>query len=125
MIAKTARHATIAPMESHEPHQGGRTTSYARMIWLTALYAMDQLVEWLLTRARIIRRESDVFLGVFLFLVGALTIHAARFCDGNSADYLSCTRPAVYYYYSGFNSALIIAGVFLVLLWYLSRNRER
>lgn len=93
------------------------------MAWITALYLMDRFLDWLGAHFAIVRREIDLFLGLVLVLVPALNLHAGRYCDGNSADYLSCTRPAVYYYYNGFDVALIVAGIFLVVLWLLARRR--
>jgi hypothetical protein len=47
-----------------------------------------------------------------------LNLQSGKYCDGNAADYLACTRPTTYYYYNGFEIFLIIAGIFLILLWF-------
>lgn len=120
MIAKCASRDRIAAMDMHESVS---RPGYATMAWTTLLYVADRFGAWCASRARVVWRNSDAFLGLFLLLVGVLNIHAARFCDGNSADYLSCTRPAVYYFYSGIDSALIIAGAFLLLIFRFSRPR--
>ena len=70
----------------------------------------------------IIRREVELFLGAALTLVGILGFNSAKFCDGNTADYLSCTRPTAYHYYSASDIILIVVGVFFVLLWFLKRK---
>lgn len=72
----------------------------------------------------IIRREASLFAGLALFLVGVFGFHAGRYCDGNTADYLSCTRPAVYYYYGAFDLLLIVLGAFLITLWILKPRRK-
>lgn len=122
MIANCAGHARIAAMDSHEMPQKKRP-GYLALTWMTILYGADRALEWLLVRVRIIWRESDAFLGLLLLLIGLLNFHAARFCDGTSADYLSCTRPAVYYYYSGLDIALIVVGAFLLLVFRLAREK--
>jgi hypothetical protein len=97
---------------------------YLRIIWHTALFLLDRLVDWLGRKIRVIRHESDLFLGIALASVGLLHIHIGRFCDGNSSDYLSCTRPAVFYYYSAVEIVLVTLGIFLIVIWMLSRRKE-
>jgi hypothetical protein len=81
---------------------------------------MDKLeADWL-----IVRRESDIFLGATLFSIGLLNFHSGKYCDGNAADYLSCTRPVTYYYYTWIEIGLVILGVYLILLWFLQRERR-
>jgi lysozyme family protein len=55
-------------------------------------------------------------------VVGLLSIEADKFCDGNTADYLSCTRPSTYYFYSPLDIAIVVVGVFLILIWVRSRR---
>jgi hypothetical protein len=97
---------------------------YLRILWHTALFLLDRFFDWLADKARVIWREFDLFLGVALTSIGLLHIHIGRFCDGNSADYLSCTRPAVFYYYSAAEIVLITLGIVLIVIWLLSRRRE-
>jgi hypothetical protein len=73
----------------------------------------------------IMRRESDLFFGVLLFILGLLNFHSGRYCDGNTADYLSCTRPVTYYYYTWLEVMLIVVGIFFMLLWFLKRRDDR
>ncbi len=87
------------------------------------MYLLDRLVSWLGVRATIVARESDLFLGAALFLIGLLGFESGRYCDGNSADYLSCTRPATYYFYDAPHTILIVLGVFLILLWFVRARR--
>lgn len=68
-------------------------------------------------------KEIELFVGTALVLVGMLSFESDKFCDGNTADYLSCTRPSTYYYYSSLDIAVIIVGVFLVLFWVLRTRR--
>jgi len=69
----------------------------------------------------IIREQSHLFLGALLLLLGLLDFHSGKYCDGNTADYLSCTRPVTYYYYTWLEIILIILGVMLILLWFMKR----
>lgn len=107
-------------MADHE--KGTGILRYPRMAWLVALYALDRFVDWLLARLSVMRRESDLFLGITLASVALLGFRAGRYCDGNTADYLSCTRPAVFYYYPAATVALFVLGMFLLALWRLGRR---
>lgn len=75
------------------------------------------------SRIRIIRREADLFLGSALFFLGLLGFESDRYCDGNPADYLSCTRPTTFYYFDLLDIALIVAGVFFILFWLLHERK--
>lgn len=124
MIAAYGERDTMSAMDTDgSPVHVRRHAGYLRMGWLTALYLMDQLFDWTLVRLALIRKESDLFLGLLLTILGVMNLHAGRFCDGNSADYLSCTRPAVYYYYSGLDLLLVTLGAFLIAMWVLTRKR--
>ena len=72
----------------------------------------------------IMRREAHLFAGTFFIILGMLNFSSNKYCDGNTAEYLSCTRPTTYYYYGWLQVAFVILGVFLILLWVLKR-RER
>lgn len=69
-------------------------------------------------------REAELFLGTGLLLTGLLNWSSGKYCDGNTADYLSCTNPTTYYYYGGLQIVLIIVGSFFLLFWYLKRNKN-
>lgn len=68
-------------------------------------------------------REFDLFLGNALILIGLLSFESDKYCDGNTADYLSCTRPSTYYYFDYLDIALIILGSTLVIAWFLKQRR--
>lgn len=87
------------------------------------MYLIDRLGVWIGARANIIARESDLFLGTALFLIGFLGFESGRYCDGNSSDYLSCTRPATYYFYDATHITLVILGVFLIMVWFIRSRR--
>ncbi len=95
----------------------------ARRAWINTFRFFDHLLDVVEADWEIIRREGDLFAGAFIGLVGLLNVESGKYCDGNSADYLSCTRPTTYYYYNGLEVALIIIGVFLILLWWTKRSR--
>lgn len=73
---------------------------------------------------RIMRREGNLFFGAFFFLLGFFNWSSGKYCDGNTADYLSCTRPATYYYYGWFEISLIVLGVSLVLVWLVQNSKK-
>lgn len=92
---------------------------------LTVRFLFERCVDWLGDQLEIMRKESELFLGLALSISGLLSVHAGKFCDGNTADYLSCTRPSTYYYYSAFDITLVVLGAFLIALWLLSRTAKR
>ena len=93
----------------------------ARAIWVGFFVVADAVMDIIERDWHIIKREGDLFGGAFILLLGALNVQSGKYCDGNAADYLSCTRPTTYYYYNGLEVALIIIGVFLILLWFQKR----
>ena len=94
-----------------------------RVFWVSIEYISVHLAEALSENLRIIRQEGNLFLGTALMVLGFFNWSSAKYCDGNTADYLSCTRPVTYYYYGGFEIALLLVGVTLVLIW-LVKNRK-
>ncbi len=84
----------------------------------------DGIYDFVANSLATVAHDAGLFIGVALTLVGLFSIEADKFCDGNTADYLSCTRPSTYYFYSPLDITLIIAGVFLVLIW-IRRGRDR
>jgi hypothetical protein len=93
-------------------------------LWPWILSTFDHVMDALEVDWKIIKQQSDLFLGALLFLLGLLDFHSGKYCDGNTADYLSCTRPVTYYYYTWLEMILIILGVTLILLWFMKRNRS-
>lgn len=73
---------------------------------------------------RIMIREARLFLGTLLVLVGLMNYEVGKYCDGNTAEYLSCTRPAVFYYFDTLDIVLVIVGFFFLLAWYVRRLSE-
>ncbi len=101
----------------------GRVRNRFWVMGMFIMYLLDRLVSWLGVRASIAARESDLFLGTALFLIGFFGFESGRYCDGNSSDYLSCTRPATYYFYDAPHTTLIVLGVFLILTWFVRARR--
>ncbi len=99
-------------------------TAPARGVRGGILSLLDRLLDWAVERLALIRAEFELFVGAALLAVGLLGFQSGKYCDGNTADYLSCTRPSTFYYYSAFDVTLIVLGVFLVLFWMLSRARR-
>lgn len=68
-----------------------------------------------------ILREPALFLGIALVLIGLLSFEVGRYCDGNTAQYLSCTRSAAYYYYDALDRTLVVLGAFFIIGWFVRR----
>jgi hypothetical protein len=92
------------------------------VVWLFVVYIFDSLIDAVGENFRVIEREFQVFLGSTLILIGLFGFESDKFCDGNTADYLSCTRPSTYYFYDVLDVALIVIGALLILAWYLKRR---
>ena len=105
-------------------HKGG-IGAFFQTVWVSIEYLSVHLLDALAEDARIIRQEADLFSGMIIFLLGFLNWSSAKYCDGNSSDYLSCTRPATYYYYGAFEIVLIMFGVVLLLLWFVKRRHTK
>lgn len=94
----------------------------ATTTWVSIEYIAVRLVEAAYEDLKIVRTEVNLFLGVLLGLLGLFNWSTGKYCDGNSSDYLSCTRPTVYYYYGAFEITLIVLGTLLVLIWLVKKR---
>ena len=95
---------------------------FFRTVGAVSGYLFDTTIDGLGEKIHIIWREFELFLGSTLILLGLLSFKADKFCDGNTADYLSCTRPSAFYYFPALDKGLIILGVILVLVWVVKRK---
>ncbi|MEN9412958.1 MAG: hypothetical protein RLZZ342_45 [Candidatus Parcubacteria bacterium] len=84
----------------------------------------DYVLDAALRRLALMWRHVDIFVGGTLFAIGVLGFESGKYCDGNTADYLSCTRPAVYYYYSAFDIVLVVVGIWFITVWCVRGMRE-
>ena len=105
------------------PQKRGRIQHTWKFLSLFTMYIFERLADLSVEYTRIIAREKEIFLGSALLLLGLFNFNSSRYCDGNSADYLSCTRPATYYYFDAIDIVCIILGVFFVLVWFLKRRQ--
>jgi hypothetical protein len=71
------------------------------------------------TYRSIARREAELLVGVIFMVTGLMNFSSDRYCDGNPADYFSCTNPTTYYYYDWVTIALVTTGAMLIVLWWL------
>jgi len=94
------------------------------LAWHALERGFDSVADTALEYGRIVSREAELFFGVFFMIIGFLNFQNGKNCDGNTTDYLACTNPSTYYYYSAFEIALITIGIFLVILWYFKRERR-
>ncbi len=70
------------------------------------------------------RANAPLFFGIALFLLGVLNFSHGKYCDGNVADYYSCTNPSAYYYYGPLAIMLCIFGAFCVAFWFLKKTER-
>jgi hypothetical protein len=66
--------------------------------------------------------NTRLFFGLALLLVGLFSFSSGKYCDGNSSNYYSCTRPSTYYYYPWWTIVFITLGSFFVVLWFLRKK---
>ena len=108
---------------------GPKTTSFGKRLVTVlrrAFFTLGALV--LYVRDELVRDIQDIvlsgrlFLGIAFTLIGILSFASDKYCDGNAANYYSCTRPATYYYYPWWAVLLIVVGSFFVVLWFLRRK---
>lgn len=92
--------------------------------WKNIVHWFDRTIDEGERDIKLMRQESDLFLGVLLFILGFLNFHSGRYCDGNTADYLSCTRPVTYYYFTWLEVILVVMGVFFIMLWFMKQRRD-
>ena len=86
-------------------------------------FAQRSLIEGAKETFAAVVREFDLFLGNALLFIGLLSFESDKYCDGNTADYLSCTRPSTYYYFDALDIVLIVLGSTLVIAWFLKQRR--
>ncbi len=106
-------------MEDHYEHGHERAPKSGSF-----MRAVDSLFDFVSRALSTIARDMGLFVGVALTLIGFLSFQADKFCDGNTADYLSCTRPSTFYFYSPLAITIIVLGVFFILIW-MRRNAHR
>ena len=97
----------------------------ARVAWLILEHVFDLIADVLEEYAHIMRREFELFFGTAFVGIGLLNFQNGKNCDGNTADYLACTRPSTFYYYNWFEITLVVIGVFLILLWFMKRQGKK
>jgi hypothetical protein len=113
---------TIVAMEDAHESANAKRNVFVRLgskLVAAAEYLFDQCIHVGDEYGRIIAREKELFFGVALFCIGLLSFDHGKYCDGNTADYLSCTRPETYYYFGYLDIALVVVGISLVLIWAL------
>jgi hypothetical protein len=83
---------------------------------------IEGTIDFISDHLRQLTREPALFLGAALLLVGLLSFESGKYCDGNTAQYLSCTRPAVYYYFDALDVTSAVLGAFFMLAWMVKRR---
>ena len=96
----------------------------ARHAWLVCYRSLDHMMDIAEEDWHIIRREASLFFGAILVIWGVMNIQSNKFCDGNGADYLSCTQPTTYYYYGAIETAAVLIGTLFVLVWFFKHKQK-
>lgn len=108
-----------------EGHRSGRISALFAKVRALSRFVGSRAVDLFVDDIAVIVANGRVFAGMILFLIGLFGFESDRYCDGNTATYLSCTRPSTYYYFSAFDIFLIVIGATLVLLWLIDRPRQK
>lgn len=103
----------------------GKIQTPFRSMALFIRYLFDTFVTATTTNVILILREIDLFFGAALLAIGFFSFESDKFCDGNTADYLSCTRPSTFYYFDALDIFCIVVGIFFILLWVLKSREGR
>jgi hypothetical protein len=114
-------------MAEHSPEaiREGKRVKWFTTVWVSIEFISVQIADAIMDYLWIIRRELELFSGTALVLVGLLHWSSSKYCDGNTADYLSCTNPVTYYYYDAFEITIIVLGAFLVMIWFLKNRKSK
>lgn len=110
-------------LNSH-PVRRGKIRHAWRFISLFIAYLFDSTIDAVSEYVHVIVREKELFLGAGFALIGVFSFESDKFCDGNTANYLSCTRPSTFYYFDALDITLIVVGVFLLLIWFLKHSKR-
>lgn len=102
--------------------EGEKKRGFFQKLGMVIGYLFDATLDGIADSVRTVLDNMSLFLGSTLALIGLLSFEAGKFCDGNTADYLSCTRPATYYYFDSFDKILLVIGIVLVLVWVVKRK---
>lgn len=106
-------------------HEKKGSASFLHTVWVSLEYLSVRVVEGLGSRLKVVRTHNNLFMGATLFVLGLFNWSSGKYCDGNSSDYLSCTRPVTYYYYSAFEIFLLVVGLALILIWWIENRKTR
>ncbi len=110
-------------LETH-PVKRGKIRHAWRFTSLFTAYLFESIIDAVGEYIGVIVREKELFLGAALSLIGLFSFESDKFCDGNTANYLSCTRPSTFYYFDALDITLIVIGVFLLLIWFLKQSKR-
>lgn len=110
---------------SSQKHGVGSVLVRSLRVSFVSLGAFFLLVrDGLLRDAATVWQHGRLFLGTALLTLGLLSFESGRYCDGNTADYYSCTRPTTYYEFPGWAILATILGLFFVVLWFLYQKKR-
>ena len=111
-------------MQERQDGARGKMMSMAGRLPGFAHRMLDRLVSAGEEDFRVLKREAGLFFGIVLTLVGLMNFQNGKNCDGNTADYLSCTRPSTFYYFGWIEIVLVLVGAFFIVLWFLKRRQK-
>lgn len=109
--------------QKDRPLASAKRGRFAHAIWMVSLffqYLYDTLLEAVASDWKVFKREARIFVGTAFVILGVFGFESGKYCDGNTADYLSCTRPSTYYYFDNLDILLIVLGSFLIIVWFIT-----
>jgi len=112
-------------MDEHIVVKGKRKRPARALRWLLLVVAAVAMVfrDKVQKDVALIMAHSRLFVGIAMFSIGILMFQSDKYCDGNPSVYAACTRPSTYYYYPWWAIILVVLGSFLVVLWFLRKNK--
>jgi len=109
-------------VEAHKGARKRKKRGFMRMV-IRTIFAFLLFVRMKIKDdAIVIFKHNRLFLGLVLLIIGILSFESGKYCDGNSSNFYSCTRPSTYYYYPWWTIVFIVIGSFFIVLWFLRRK---
>lgn len=103
---------------------GSEQPGKMKVAWLILMHVVEGVYDFVGRNVAVVLSAKELFLGSALTIIGLMSFETDRFCDGNTADYLSCTRPNAYYYFDSLDIALVVLGITLILCWFIARRHR-
>jgi len=101
-----------------------RRAGFIRSVFYSLGFLVLRLWEGILHDLERMWDHFRLFFGITLTTIGLLNFSSGAYCDRAVPDAYNCVRPSTYYYYSWETILVIVLGVTLIILWFLSRKKK-